>query len=486
MNKKAFSLALVLLFLLSTMLGAQFITAPVKAELADWKNAGWKYGCRVDLNETAGVARVFEPVDVFVDKIEPGCCTNAKNEIRVIDEDNSDVPCQVYNITMEGEYVKSCNVVFLANCSASSTAVYHIIYNNTAATAPEYDGLRFYTVVAGDTYNITALQAGVEKRYLEIFWMNRINLYTNGTWVTYPPAVWTDIYLHHMCIGTYWLDAWGTVWVGDGKSLSVLNSGPIFVDLNYTEAYGADFYGTVFDHNVSTANLIRVYYQPDLNPLVRYHLTYFIKTNLVNYTISSVNYMDFGFEDIMLGKIYGNFTWKNTAGVVMTVSAEVPTTADMWSPVSPMGWWSFNGSWPGSIEKPAANVGLIPIYHRGTVAEDPWGNPADYTLLFDQELWEGYSHTCRQRFKGTFNGVAGDVIKTSGYIVVNTPVDQNIAPIMEEEATKLRNPLEYSVGPQFEIPEFPFMGVLIILVLLTTTLIFLRKLPIQKKAQVRP
>ena len=229
--------------------------------------------------------------------------------------------------------------------------------------------------------------------------------------------------------------------------------------------------------------MLRVYYQPDLNPLVRYHKTYFIKTNLPNYTISTVFNMDSGWSNSSFYPIYANFTWKNTAGVVTTVLTDAPPIIDIdiWNSTHPVGWWSYNGTntAPGQTDVPT-NVGVIPTYSGGTIT----GPPApDYTIQFVQKL-EKDRHSLAQWLKGTYNGVADDIIETKGYIVTYKPVDIAAEPVMEEKATKLRNPLEYTVGEQFEIPEFPFTGALMILVLLTA-LIGLWKLPALRRLKVR-
>lgn len=476
---------LTLLSAIILLASALIMTTPVKADLGIWKNKGWIDGHRVTLTETAGVTRVNEPVDIFLYPTGADHCVNATKEIRVVAPDNSEVPSQVYNITMEGGYVKSCNVVFLANCSAFSSTAYHIIYNNTAAEARKYDGLRLIEEQAGDAYTVNITKAGVEKKYFRIFWKNCVWLWSNGSNVAWAggQSGWE---FFPIGVGTLWGDVWGGGWFGSNISLcpvidrflGAARAGPIFVEFNYTEAGGSDWTQTVFNYNVTTSLIIRVYYQPDLNPLVYYHRTFHIKTNLENYTVKTPYYLDFKLANRTSQAIYQSFTWKNTAGTTSMVSTDqiIPTTEDIYSPASPLGWWSFNGSRPDSPDKPAANMGLVPTYSGGSITG------ADYTLRVVQRL-EYDDHHCSQWFKGSFIGVAEDTIETEGYIVTYTPVDQNVASTMEENAKKLRTPLEYSVGPQFIIPEFPFIGALIILVLLCA-IAGLRKLPILKRLRL--
>ena len=447
-------ISLCVLLIIFSALSSFTLIKPVAAAqpMLTWWNVGWKSCISVNLTETAGRDRVSEPTDVHI-ALEPGTMSDPNREVRVLHFDGSawtEVTSQVYNITWEEDSVKSCNVVFLADCPANNSTMYYIYYNNPNAKAPVYDGLRLRINKTGDWYNVTAVKDIVEKNYFYLFWKNAVNLYSNGKLVTWAggPLGWN---FSQIGLGALWADAGGTAWFGAGKSLSVLSSGPLFVDFNYTEAFASDLWGAVFDYNVTTTNLIRVWYQQDLNPLVHYRSSFFIHpvSPLINYTIKTPYYLDFKLANSIRRAIYEGFTWKNIAGVTRTTPVETNLTDSIWSPESPVGWWSYNGSRSDSADKPAANMGLIPIYSGGTIAG------ADYTLNVTQLLDpyetlppEPQNHHCSQHFKGAFNGAAGDTIETEGYIVVNTPVDQNVASTMEEKANKLRypEPLQATVG----------------------------------------
>ncbi len=398
---------------------------------------GWLSHNPVTLTETIGLGRINEPVDILF-KPSPGNC-RSENEVRIIAPNGvTEVPSQVYDVIRDPETggIASCRVVFLANCPASGSVTYHIIYNNYAATAPVYDGLRLITEAPGDTYSIKIHRAGVDYDYFRISLKNLVDLWAGGNRVasSVNTLLWSQINL-----GAGWNDAKNAFWMGGGKTLSVLNSGPVFVDLNYTEAHGSDFYGTVFDHDVSAIKLLRVYSQPDLNPLVRYHQTFNMKTNLANHTIKTPVYIDFKLANSINQPIYKYLTWKNTDGVVKTIPTEAPpVSSDIWSPANPVGWWSFNGSRPDSADKPAANISLIPTHSEGTIAG------ADYTVGFNHTEPIGMRNT--QLLKGTYDGRPGDALQTRGYIVTTTPADQNVAPVMENKALRLRNPLKSSLG----------------------------------------
>ena len=419
----------------------------VSAQVPDaWWDDNW-LSCRaVNITETYGETRINELVDVFI-RFSPGTCSDPKREIRVVYHNGTDwieVPSQVYNVTREENYVSSCNVVFLANCSAYGTVTYYIYYNNPYADVPVYDGLRVYEEAAGDTYNITAVKDGVEKNYARIFWKNSLNLYSNGSLVTWPggPAGWEFSQIN---IASLWADAWDTPWFGAGKKLSLINEGPLFVELNYTEAYASDLWGGIYDHNVTTTMILRVYFKFDLNPLIYFEKSFKIVTDLANYTIKNPLYLDFKLADNSSRAIYRNFTWKDIGGSLSVVETEIPVVANIWSPENPLGWWSYNGSRTDTNDKPAANMGFIPITAEGTIQ-------GRYTLQTSQKI-EDDDHHCSQWINGNYNGKNGDVIKVSGYIITTVPVNCDVSPVMDKKAERLRNPmpLEVSVGKQMTL-----------------------------------
>jgi hypothetical protein len=463
-QKTIVSLILVTIFMLT------FSVVSVRADFGYWYGLGWNYGQEITLTENAGINRVNEIVDLFL-VLEPGQCTNASKEVRVIAVDNSDVPSQVYNVTMQGGYVSTCNVVFPANVSASSNQIYYVIYGNSNATAPTYDGLRLRTEQSGSTYNVTALKSGTEKNYARIFWQQFLNLYSNGTMVTWPggPSGWEFSQIN---LGSLWSDAWDTAWFGHPTTLKLVESGPVFVEFNYSEAYASDFLGTVFNLNVSTTSIIRVYYQPNLNPLVNIQKTFKIKTNLANYTVKSPLYMDFKLANSTSQAIYENFTWKNDAGITNSTASEISTTDNIWSTSSQVGWWSYNGSRSDSTDKPAANMGLIPMYANGTV-------PGDYTLKVVQQI-ENDDHHCSQYFAGSYNGTANQYIKVSDFIVTYD-LQNDAKTSMDRIATTSRSPLSYSVGAPFVIPEFSTMWVPLISIIMVTTLLIAMPLALKYK-----
>ncbi len=97
---------------------------------------GWSTYTPINVTETIGKARTFEPVDVFF-KPSAGTLHNI-NEIRVYDSAGNEIPSQVYNQTQVGPSFSSLNVVFEANVTANTEKTYYIWYNKTGASAPSY------------------------------------------------------------------------------------------------------------------------------------------------------------------------------------------------------------------------------------------------------------------------------------------------------------------------------------------------------------
>lgn len=402
---------------------------------------GWSSYKEISVTETVGLDRASEPVEVLFEP-EPGTCSST-DEIRVITSDGvTEIPSQVYDVTTSGGYITSCKVVFLADCSAFSSATYYIIYNNPAATTPTYDGLRLYEEFAGDTYTVNATKEGIEKRYFRIFWKAFIDLYSDGakiTWAGGPPG-WEFSQIN---LGTMWSDAWANLWFGTWNGLSVLNGGPIFVDFEFSQAFASDLWGTVFDFNVSYTNELRVYYQPDLNPLIGYESTFKIYTNKENYTISGMVYMDFKLANSTSQAIYRDFTYNEGWFGTTTVPAETFAWKSIWYPPWAIyGWWSYNGSRSDSADKPQANIGLVPIGSSGTM-------PAD-SMQVSNEILDA-DHHCTQWIGGSYTGEYGDTVGVTGYIVTHTPVDESVQYVMNEKATKLRNPLVLSIVPMIAV-----------------------------------
>lgn len=439
---KTLALTLVFTVVLSTIL----VISPVASIDSEWKN--YK---SVTFTETAGIGRTNEPVDIAVTFDTP----TPVNDIRVLDSlvTLNEVPSQVYNVVTDGSgKCVSANIAFLVNCPASSSVTYYIVYNKkTPAAPPVYDGLRFGAgTTVGSTYNITTLQTGVEKMYVYIggLWGKQfVDLYIDGIKIT---GLHTDKF-SHINLGSLYKDAWGGSWLGTGSALGNLTlGGPVFVDITYDEGWFTNFF--VNDFNVTTTSTLRVWYQPDNHPLIQYRRAFNIKTNIANYTIVGPWYLSEAHGNSTGGGIYEHLTYKdNWIGWInkylldgtednffgFGVLGNIYTES-----TPPLGWRSYNGTstLPGQTDAPQASIGLIPTYCGGTIAG------ADYTVGFwhvTTDLTKGFEVI--DNFAGTYNGVNGDKVETKGYIVT---YGSNAEPYMSNKATKVRSPLDSTVGPE--------------------------------------
>ena len=434
----------------STLLLVPTIKPATAQEPSVWWDEEWLSVTPVNLTETLGKERISEPVDVHI-TFELGTCTDPNKEVRVLYFDGSKwtmVTSQVYNVTKTGEYAKSCNVVFLADCPASSTVTYYIYYNPSVPplTPPEYDGLRTYKINEDDI-RINVTQSGVEKKYAHVIWRSNIDLYSDGKRVCWPggPPGWE---FSQIVLASLWANASDYPWFSAGKILTVVGSGPLFADFNLTMPFATDLWGGIFNNKISTTYLFRVYYQPDLNPLVSYHMSLNFKEKD---TVKNPVVVDFKLANSTSYEIYQDFTWKNLDQEVTTVSAknDMPQTDLIWSAIKPHGWLSYNGSIPSMPDKPAANIGLIPTYAGGTIPSVNY--VVNFTAAYPTTIKDPYyDHHCTTQLSATTNGVEGDVIESKGFIKTYK-LGENAEPTMSDIATKLRYPesLEITVGKPY-------------------------------------
>ncbi|MGD8544544.1 MAG: hypothetical protein PVH12_00060 [Candidatus Bathyarchaeota archaeon] len=455
--KTAFSKRiLTILFLIFLFLSFPITINRIGAALpSEWWDPDWRSYIHINLTETLGIDRIEEPVDAYI-VFNEGTCLDPDREIRVMSFDGniwSEVPSQVYNITYRGTYATSCNVVFMANCAAYSTVTYYIYYNNRQTTHPAYDGLRLHEEAAGDTYNITVMKEGIEKRYFRIFWKKNVDLYCDGLPLAHPggQAGWE---FSQMSFSALWEDDDDNPWfsskinevlevVRDGEDL---RDGPLFVDFYNEQPVATDLWGMVFNFNVSTSYTIRVYYRQNLNPLIKFRASlsykedavtnapWFFTTKLANGTSPSTD-VDGSYN------VYEHLTFMNTSETTSTIMAETEKRDVIWSPSNPVGWWSFNGSRPESDGKPAANVGLIPIDAGGT------NEIYNYAVHFNSQIENNDNEAWF--FLGNITaGSKNEVIETTGFI--NTyPLNENAEPTMTTTANELRNPLVQKIGGAF-------------------------------------
>ncbi len=127
-----------------------------------WED-GWKFFKRLDLLDTASVARGNEPIEVDVE-FHASQVTDLAREIRVAEVESSsgpikEVPSQVYNNVAEDEACR-CQIVFIANLSPEEKRTYLLFYGNPKCPYPIYEtDLK----VSGEEYALD-----VENKYYKV------------------------------------------------------------------------------------------------------------------------------------------------------------------------------------------------------------------------------------------------------------------------------------------------------------------------------
>ncbi len=102
---------------------------------------GWAFHKVIALDETAGIERSGEPVDLVV-SFWAEQMTDVQREVRVArwDEESgmlNGVPSQIYGSVRQGRELL-CHLVFLADVPAHGRATYLIFYGNPCAELPDY------------------------------------------------------------------------------------------------------------------------------------------------------------------------------------------------------------------------------------------------------------------------------------------------------------------------------------------------------------
>jgi len=204
--------------------------APAPTGGADRTGAGWSTYTPINVTETIGKARTFEPVDVFF-KPSAGTLKNI-NEIRVYDSAGNEIPSQVYNQTQTGPSFSSLNVVFEANVTANTEKTYYIWYNKTGASAPSYPtDLQitttvtksipgYYSVDAANTYyNSTGDITGTGA-------MTNVKVLSYSSTLNIMGSIFApQVHLPNMPEGE------GYFGFFPGANSTILRSGPVFADV---------------------------------------------------------------------------------------------------------------------------------------------------------------------------------------------------------------------------------------------------------------
>jgi|GEM_PF-1169531 len=188
------------------------------------------------VKETVGISRVFEPVDYQM-MFDDGKCLDAVKQIRVLTEGGVEIPSQVYNVTKYNSgYTKSCNIVFQANVTANSEAMYHIYYGNPDATMPTYPtDLSHMATDVNITVCNTHYKASFVKKdpswygipdYISYLYYNAYNPTEN-----LGRADWSLILMTVMNIPPYWFGPFPEGKPIHGTNVTITEQGPVFIEV---------------------------------------------------------------------------------------------------------------------------------------------------------------------------------------------------------------------------------------------------------------
>ena len=116
--------------------------------VSDWWDYRWAHRRPIIVNETAGMARAAETLDIAISSSEFPGLTDCARELRVADTNRVETPSQVYGQQNDGG-VLTCHLLFQATVGANASRTYYLYYGNPAATPPTYSTDLTHTDTAG-------------------------------------------------------------------------------------------------------------------------------------------------------------------------------------------------------------------------------------------------------------------------------------------------------------------------------------------------
>ncbi len=127
----------------------------LRAPWVEGNGTAFQYRQTITVRETAGVARVREPIDLTLD-LPVSLSTFVKSDFRVYDEAGIEVPSQVYGAVYVGANVTRVHVVFGASVGKFGTRTYTLAYGTFVPLVPSFRskafGQRLWTYPAGSKY----------------------------------------------------------------------------------------------------------------------------------------------------------------------------------------------------------------------------------------------------------------------------------------------------------------------------------------------
>ena len=172
---------------------------------APWKEwaHGWKYCRAVHLDETLGVERPPEPVELLL-SVPAGQAVSLAREIRVgrvVDGALREVPCQVHGEVRRGAE-RLCKVLFMAGGRMHQRQTYLIFHGNPDAELPAYDtdletrGDGFALEIENDYFKASLSHQMGQLERLKIKREHGLELFAGGEGHGEPPGIdWAHDYV---------------------------------------------------------------------------------------------------------------------------------------------------------------------------------------------------------------------------------------------------------------------------------------------------
>ncbi len=183
-------------FALQATAGRDLSVHALRAPWVEGTGVPYRYRQNITVQETAGVPRVREPVDLIVTLGTP-LSTFVPADFRVYDETGREVPSQVHGATYAGPDVTSVHVVFGATVAARATRTFTLYYGTLVPMVPPFRSRSFgnllWTYPVGSNYApLTAADLDGDGR-LEVIVASLNGTITALRWdgVGNPTPLWT-------------------------------------------------------------------------------------------------------------------------------------------------------------------------------------------------------------------------------------------------------------------------------------------------------
>lgn len=218
--------------------------------ILDWWDHDWPQRAPLTLQETVGLARQGEIVDVLVSSDQLTGLADCAAELRVADTNRQELPIQVYDEQNTGGTL-TCRLLFPASVPANGSSTFYIYYGNPGATPPSY------------TSDLSSSTAGglltVQNSYFNLDLdvdsgvISRLRL-PQGTNTNLPLSSEANAYWgwHQVCssadgniTGKNNLCVGGTA-PASGLSLQTTQDGPLMKEYTFTSVKGVTTYTMVY------------------------------------------------------------------------------------------------------------------------------------------------------------------------------------------------------------------------------------------------